>query len=74
MSASVSNLLADYSGLVESGADLLRLSPRAAGMDGVIGAFDAVRKGAQPPLAVDGCNGYWHGQPGMLRAEEAGLC
>ena len=35
---------------------------------------DAVRKGAQPPLAVDGCNGYWHGQPGMLRAEEAGLC
>ena len=32
------------------------------------------RKGALPPLAVDGCNGYWHGQPGMLRAEEAGLC
>ena len=36
-----------------------------------------LRRGAQgalPPLAVDGCNGYWHGQPGMLRAEEAGLC
>ena len=74
MSASVSNLLADYQGLVDSGADLLRLSPRAAGMEEVIGAFDAVRKGALPPLAVDGCNGYWHGQPGMLRAEEAGLC
>lgn len=74
MSASVSNLLADYPALVECGADLLRLSPRASGMVEVVEAFDAVRKGGLPPLAVDGCNGYWHGQPGMLRAEEAGLC
>lgn len=74
MSASVSNLLADYPALVESGADLLRLSPRASGMVEVVEAFDTVRKGGLPPLAVDGCNGYWHGQPGMLRAEEAGLC
>jgi collagenase-like PrtC family protease len=74
LSASVSNLLADYPALVESGAELLRLSPRASGMTEVVQAFDAVRKGGMPPLAVDGCNGYWHGQPGMLRAEEAGLC
>jgi len=74
MSASVSNLLADYPALVDCGADLLRLSPRASGMTEVIAAFDAVRKGSLPPLAVEGCNGYWHGQPGMLRAEEAGLC
>ncbi len=74
MSASVSNLLADYPALVASGADLLRLSPRASGMNEVVAAFDAVRKGSLPPLAVEGCNGYWHGQPGMLRAEEAGLC
>jgi len=74
MSASVSNLLADYPALVASGADLLRLSPRASGMNEVVAAFDAVRKGGLPPLAVEGCNGYWHGQPGMLRAEEAGLC
>lgn len=74
LSAAVSNLLADYSALVDSGADILRLSPRAAGMEEVIAAFDAVRNGAMPPLAVDGCNGYWHGEPGMLRAEEAGLC
>jgi len=74
LSAAVSNLLADYSALVDSGADILRLSPRAAGMAEVIAAFDAVRNGAMPPLAVDGCNGYWHGEPGMLRAEEAGLC
>ncbi|GAB6388992.1 U32 family peptidase [Stutzerimonas marianensis] len=74
LSASVSNLLADYPELHASGAALLRLSPRAAGMTEVIAAFDAVRNGALPPLAVEGCNGYWHGQPGMLRAEEAGLC
>jgi len=74
MSASVSNLLADYPALVDSGAELLRLSPRASGMAEVVAAFDAVRHGALPPLAVEGCNGYWHGQPGMLRAEEAGLC
>lgn len=74
MSASVSNLLADYPALVESGADLLRLSPRASGMIEVVSAFDTVRKGGLPPLAVEGCNGYWHGQPGMVRAEEVGLC
>lgn len=74
MSGQVSNLLADYAGLVEAGADLLRLSPRASGMSQVIAAFDQVRSGGLPPLAVEGCNGYWHGQPGMLRAEEIGLC
>ena len=74
LSASVSNLLADYPALVDSGAELLRLSPRASGMIEVVQAFDAVRNGGLPPLAVEGCNGYWHGQPGMLRAEEAGLC
>ncbi len=74
MSGKVSNLLADYRSLEHSGADLLRLSPRAQGMAEVIAAFDRVRKGAAPPLAVEGCNGYWHGRPGMLRAEEAGLC
>ena len=74
LSASVSNLLADYPALVDSGAELLRLSPRASGMVEVVQAFDAVRNGGLPPLAVDGCNGYWHGQPGMLRAQEAGLC
>ncbi len=74
MSAEVTNLLADYSGLAASGADLLRLSPRAQGMAEVIEAFQRVRQGAAPPLHVEGCNGYWHGQAGMLRVEEVGLC
>lgn len=74
MSADVTNLLADYPGLVACGADLLRLSPRAEGMADVVRAYDQVRQGATPPLFVDGCNGYWHGQAGMLRVEEVGLC
>ncbi|OPA88589.1 U32 family peptidase [Pseudomonas fluorescens] len=74
MSADVTNLLADYPALVNGGADLLRLSPRAEGMVEVVRAFDRVRQGATPPLFVDGCNGYWHGQAGMLRVEEVGLC
>jgi len=74
LSAEVSNLLADYPDMLACGADLLRLSPRAQGMAQVVTAFDQVRQGRTPPILVDGCNGYWHGRPGMLRAEEAGLC
>ncbi|PSS57687.1 U32 family peptidase [Pseudomonas sp. BBP2017] len=74
MSAEVTNLLADYQGLAASGANLLRLSPRAQGMAEVIEAFQRVRQGAAPPLHVEGCNGYWHGQAGMLRVEEVSLC
>ncbi|MCY1445028.1 hypothetical protein D9M71_615280 [compost metagenome] len=74
MSAEVTNLLADYAGLAASGADLLRLSPRAQGMAEVIAAFQQVREGGAAPLHVEGCNGYWHGQAGMLRVEEVGLC
>ncbi|MCG8906469.1 U32 family peptidase [Pseudomonas sp. DP-17] len=74
MSGEASNLLADYASLRDCGADLLRLSPRAEGMVDVVQAFDRVRKGAAPPLAVEGCNGYWHGRPGMLRSDEVNLC
>lgn len=74
MSGEVTNLLADYTALTASGADLLRLSPRAQGMAEVVTAFDKVRQGEAPPLFVEGCNGYWHGHAGMLKVEEAGLC
>lgn len=74
MSAEINNLLADYQSLKDHGADIARLSPRAKGMTEVVQAWDKVRNGGQPPLAVQGCNGYWHGRPGMMSAEEAGLC
>ena len=73
MSAEVGNLLADYPSLAACGVDALRLSPRSEGMRQVIGEFAAVRDGALPPLAVSGCNGYWHGRPGMLTVEGVGL-
>ena len=73
MSAEVGNLLADYPSLAACRVDVLRLSPRSEGMRQVIGEFAAVRDGALPPLAVSGCNGYWHGRPGMLTVEGVGL-
>ncbi|WP_017937669.1 U32 family peptidase [Zestomonas thermotolerans] len=73
MSGQVGNLLPEYPKLSGLGVEVLRLSPRAEGMAEVVRAFDEVRCGALPPLAVDGCNGYWHGKPGMLRVEEVEL-
>lgn len=73
MSAEVSNLLADYQSVATSGVDVLRLSPRNEGTSKIIGDFAAVRDGALPPLAVGGCNGYWHGRPGMLMVEGVDL-
>lgn len=74
MSAEVNNLLADFPSLRAAGADIARLSPRAQGMSEVIAAWDKVRRGEPAPLAVQGCNGYWHGRPGMTSVEEVGLC
>ncbi|HID50252.1 MAG TPA: U32 family peptidase [Chromatiales bacterium] len=68
------NLLAEMTTLKELGVDVLRLSPQAAGMAGVVAAFDAARQG-NPDVAGDHlfpasqawCNGYWHGEAGMLQ-------
>lgn len=73
LSGSVSNLLPEYPHLQALAIDALRLSPRAQGMAEVIAQFARVRDGEMPPIQVDGCNGYWHGRPGMLRVEEVGL-
>lgn len=74
MSAEVNNLLADFPSLRAAGADIARLSPRAQGMTDVVATWDKVRRGEPAPLAVQGCNGYWHGRPGMVSVEEVGLC
>lgn len=47
--------------------------PAQQGMGQVIDDFAAVRDGALPPLAVSGCNGYWHDRPGMVTIEAVGL-
>ena len=74
LSAEVHNLLPDYSSLASHGVDIARLSPRAQQMPQVIEGWQQVRQGQLPPLAVQSCNGYWHGRPGMLSVKEAGLC
>jgi collagenase-like PrtC family protease len=73
MSAEVSNLLPDYPEVAAAGVDVLRISPRAEGTAEAIRQFAQVRDGALPPLAMEGCNGYWHGRPGMLRVDEVAL-
>src|SRR5690606_8696489 len=59
MSAEVCNLLPDYPEVAAAGVDMLRISPRAEGTVEVVRQFDLVRQGALPPLAMEGCNGYW---------------
>lgn len=68
-----SNLLGNVDTLRELKVDVLRLSPQLEGMQQVVTAFDAARNGMQSK-AIDSlmaagsewCNGYWHGEAGML--------
>ena len=68
-----SNLLGEIDSLQQLQVDVLRLSPQAQGMQQIVTAFDAARKGEQSEaitalMAADTewCNGYWHGEAGML--------
>jgi len=68
-----SNLLGEVDTLRELKVEVLRLSPQLEGMQQVVTAFDAARNGGQSE-AIDNlmaagtewCNGYWHGEAGML--------
>ena len=68
-----SNLLGEVDRLRELKVDVLRLSPQLEGMPQIVTAFDAARNGT-PSQAIDDlmaagtewCNGYWHGEAGML--------
>lgn len=71
-SARVYNLLGAVADMASLGVDVLRISPQAAHTSDVVAAFDIARRGE--PVNPDclsslmpaaGCNGYWHGQPGL---------
>lgn len=73
-SARVYNLLEALPDMQALGVDVVRLSPQAEHTAEVVALFDAVRRGAppsaaqarlQPLMPEQGCNGYWHGQPGL---------
>lgn len=67
------NLLGEVAQLRQMQVDILRISPRAEGTGRIVQAFDLARRG-EPQQAADlldeqqdWCNGYWHGEAGMLR-------
>ena len=74
-SARVYNLIESLPEMQAMGVDVLRISPQAEYTGDIVALFDAVRRGALAPSAAQaqleplrperGCNGYWHGQPGL---------
>lgn len=78
-SARVYNLVDALDELHALGVDVLRLSPQAEHMAEVVAVFDAARTQAltpqealaslQPLMPAQGCNGYWHGRPGLEQLE-----
>ena len=74
-SARVYNLVDALEDMRAAGVDVIRLSPQAQHMAEVIALFDAARKQVltpqealarmQPLMPEKGCNGYWHGRPGL---------
>ena len=74
-SARVYNLVDALGDMRAAGVDVVRLSPQAQHMAEVIALFDAARKQVltpqeaqvrmQPLMPEKGCNGYWHGRPGL---------
>lgn len=74
-SARVYNLVDALEDMRAAGVDVVRLSPQAQHTAEVIALFDAARKQVltpqealarmQPLMPEKGCNGYWHGRPGL---------
>lgn len=74
-SALVYNLIGDLDSLKNTGVDVLRISPQSEHSAAIIRLFrDGINQRLSPESAVRqmesllpeaGCNGYWHGRPGM---------
>jgi collagenase-like PrtC family protease len=74
-SARVYNLVNELDDMRELGVDLVRISPQAHDTQKVIALFDEARRRtlspqdalaqSQPLMPGPGCNGYWHGRPGL---------
>jgi collagenase-like PrtC family protease len=74
-SARVYNLVDALNDMQALGVDVVRLSPQPQHMAEVVAVFDAARTQGlapqaalarlQPLMPAQGCNGYWHGRPGL---------
>ena len=79
-SSRVYNLVDTLDDMRSIGVDVVRLSPQARHMAEVIALFDAARMKTmapadamarlQPLMPGQGCNGYWHGRPGLEQTSE----
>ena len=79
-SSRVYNLVDTLDDMRSMGVDVVRLSPQARHMAEVIALFDAARMKTlapadamarlQPLMPRQGCNGYWHGRPGLEQTSE----
>jgi collagenase-like PrtC family protease len=80
-SARVYNLVDALDDMRALGVDVVRLSPQSQHMAEVIAVFHAARTQTltpqealarlQPLMPDEGCNGYWHGRPGLEQAAQA---
>lgn len=78
-SARVHNLVDALDDIRALGVEVIRLSPQAQHMTDVIAVFNAARNRAlapqealarlRPLMPDQGCNGYWHGRPGLEQIE-----
>lgn len=77
-SAQTQSLLAELPRLVELDVDVLRISPQSQHTLKIIDVFDRCRRGdlsliegealLERCMPVGPCDGYWHGQPGLVQA------
>ena len=80
-SARVYNLVDQLDEMAALGVDVVRISPQANDTHQVIALFDQVRTRAlaphealarlEPLMPGEGCNGYWHGRPGLEQQSAA---
>lgn len=76
-SARVYNLVDALDDMQSLGVDVVRMSPQSRDMTEVVAVFDAARRRTLTPqdaltrmtpfMPDRGCNGYWHGQPGLVQ-------
>ncbi len=82
-SAKVYNLISAWADMQALGVDVVRISPQSCDTAEIIAQFDAVRMGTltgaqaqermQALMPDQGCNGYWHGQPGLNQVDRPAL-
>ena len=80
-SAKIYNLVDELDEMQTMGVDLVRIGPQANDTQEVIALFDQARTQALAPqealarlaplMPGEGCNGYWHGRPGLEQGQAA---